>query len=127
MSRIDSPDLRVYIVWVPIMGGDSLATAREALPRLRGERVRHYWDESGALGKAAGRTLALPVRQGAPGETAFAWDVYLAYGPGATWQEPFPQPNFWMHRLMGIDSGFAQVFEGKALHEKVRALLPRAN
>ena len=124
MSKIDSPDLHVYIVWVPLLSGDSLAAANEASARLRGARVRHYWDEGGALGRAAGRALALPVRNGAPGETAFAWDVYLVYGPQATWQRPFPRPEFWMHRLMGIDAQFAQIFEGKALRDKVVALLP---
>lgn len=46
------------------------------------------------LGIAYGRLLPTP---------AAAWDVYMLFGPNATWSKSgVPKPDYWMHQLGGV-------------------------
>ena len=66
------------------------AIVQEAL--FQDERISQYWDGKQVFGRLAARGLRLvdPV----------AWDVYLLYYPGTTWEgEMLPTPDFWMHQL----------------------------
>ena len=57
-------------------------------------RARQYWDEDDWLGDAYGRVLPTPGP---------AWDVYLLYGRGVTWEQADPpKPDYWMHQLSGV-------------------------
>ena len=81
-----------------MMPEDNLQHAQEEAETFKGLPVAHMWDPKGQLGKLFSKTLRL---------RATAWDVYLLYKPGVTWEgsQP-PEPTFWMHQLpadMGAD------------------------
>ena len=111
-----SPALRVYIVWIQILPGDSGdAAARSAAELLPDDpRVTSYWDADQALGVDLGKTLAIPA-QSLP--SAVAWDVYLVYPPGVAWGSA---PVFWMHQLEEVSQ--APLLDAAVLRNRVESL-----
>ncbi len=82
--------LRVLIVHVPTLGAQE-SHARRAAQLLSGSNVTHYWDPSGKSGDAVQQALSVQD---------YAWDVWLTYAPGATWDEVAPPaPATWSHQL----------------------------
>lgn len=77
LAQTPSPKLRVYAVWLPMLGGD----AREEWNgnTMPDPRVMHFWDGETVVGQ----WFAAEV-DGYPG---IAWDVYYLYGPDATWED----------------------------------------
>ena len=108
-------DVRVYSVWVPILGSDEASKVGKATLRLPDTRVSHYWDGNGDLVKSYARVLALGERP--------AWDVYLLYGPEAEWKTDPPMPESWMHQLRGIDE--ARLLKGETLAAELAVLVSR--
>jgi len=87
----DEPKLRAYIVWVPMIDGDSVEAARLEASLYRDKRISHYWDQEGTLATEVGERLGLKKK---------AWDVYLVYDRKARWDAP---PAAWMHQLNGVE------------------------
>jgi hypothetical protein len=95
VERYPSSALKVYVVWVPMLGA-----AEQNVPEATGlatdARVRHYWDGENVLGTAY---------QSALGLSGPAWDVYMLFGGTATWSGSIPPvPAYWMHQLGGVTS-----------------------
>ncbi len=89
------PRLEAYVVWVPELGAheNNVTDATRLVPDAR---ASHYWDPNEALGVAYGRLLPTP---------AAAWDVYMLFGPDATWPKSgVPKPSYWMHQLGGVSA-----------------------
>ena len=86
-------NLKGFAVWLPMMPGDNVQFAGVEAETFKEYPVVHTWDPECLLGELYARTLKL---------RAPAWDVYLLYASGVTWEgnEP-PQPTFWMHQLTG--------------------------
>jgi hypothetical protein len=63
---------------------------------LQNSRVHHYWNPNGSFG----RELADAVALESDGKPVYAWDVWLIYGPEATWNGAIPpRPVHLMHQL----------------------------
>ncbi len=114
LDAIDDPSLRAYVVWVPMLPDDSEAAAREACALIPDPRAAHFWDAERTLPVVFNRVLGLP--QGCP-----AWDVYLAYPAGATWQGEPPAPAYWEHQLGDLPN--APRLDGERFAARVRAML----
>jgi hypothetical protein len=70
--------------------------AREA-GKFSGPRIRNYVDAGGEATRAFAPSLRLEPRLGVQ---LPAWDVYLAYGSNARWEQTTPPPPaYWMHQL----------------------------
>src|SRR5574341_1910948 len=98
LAAMSDPDLRVYYAWVPMLPADD-RTAALAVKQTFGEpRAIHFWDGERYLARRMSPALGIDSRpETAVGDVKqFAWDVYLAYGRGATEIE---RPDFWMHQL----------------------------
>jgi hypothetical protein len=98
-----SEDLRVYVVWLPFLGGtrDSVDGTLLADPR-----VRHYWDGAAVSSSFFGQHL--------PGGFGQFWDGFAVYGPDARWgDEPGPL----------IASGVTVIGESASLKEAIQTLL----
>ena len=100
--------LEAFVVWVPELGAheNNVADATRLVPDTR---ASHYWDPNEALGAAYGHLLPTP---------AAAWDVYMLFGPDATWPKSgMPMPAYWMHQLGGVTGAprlDARVFASRA-------------
>jgi hypothetical protein len=118
VKKVGAADLRVYVVWVPILPDDDAAAASRAARGFTDGRVTHYWDPHLALGDALGDGLALPSRKvGRPHGPA--WDVYLLFGRGARWGEG---PSFWMQQLDDVPATTAPKLNGAALRARIEAI-----
>lgn len=95
-------ELAVYAVWLPFLGGseDAIDTSILADPR-----VVHYWDGD----RLTSRWFGDAVFDG-----FLAWDVYLLYGPDATWDETPGQP---------VSAGGTVIGQSERLRSDLRALL----
>jgi len=100
--------IEAYVVWVPELGAHENNVA-DATRLVSDARASHYWDPNEALGVAYGRLLPTP---------GAAWDVYMLFGPDATWPiSGVPKPAYWMHQLGGVTAAprlDAGVFASKA-------------
>jgi hypothetical protein len=97
LSGIHDDSLQVAVVWTAALRNDVYQEAIRSRELISDPRVRHYWDGTNALG-----TLAAPVLGT---NMQMAWDVYLAYGRGVTWEgggAP-PNPANWLHQKFSED------------------------
>ena len=93
LEQVESDDLSVFAVWMPVLDSDNAAAGKDAESLLPDDRVTHYWDGGNSLGKLYGRLLTLPHGR------QLAWDIYFVFAPGIRWEEEPPLPTQWMHQL----------------------------
>ncbi len=115
LDQLDEPSLRALVAWVPILPDDSEGAARASASLISDERSSHFWDARKALPPLFASLLGLP-------EDWPAWDVYLAYPAGATWDDEPPAPAFWHHQL-GDDLDVAPKLDGVAFEKQLRELM----
>ncbi len=91
LEEVEDPRLKVYVVWEPMLSGDSRDLAERLSQKADDPRVVHQsWDGEKISGKAWQQLLDL---QGV------AWDVYFLYGPDAEWGDDGPvAPDYWEHQ-----------------------------
>ena len=107
-----SRDLAAFVVWIPQLGAHRKHVA-SAAGLVTDSRAKQYWDEDDWLGDAYGRVLSTPDA---------AWDVYLLYGRGVTWEQSQPpRPDYWMHQLSGVTS--APHLDADVFRQHVQQLL----
>jgi hypothetical protein len=102
------PRLVTFVVHEPVLGAARLApwlrtTASRDVPAaaalLHNPHVRHYWSANGEFGRLLSDSVDLKGSQG----RVYAWDVWLLYGPDATWSGPGPpRPLLLMHQLSAL-------------------------
>ncbi len=100
LAGTDDPRLDTFVVHVPVIGGGEEHIA-PAATLAHNDRVRHYWNASGEFG---GRLSAVAGLSSGD-DFVYAWDVWLIYGPDATWEgrDP-PKPEVLMHQLPELRS-----------------------
>jgi hypothetical protein len=95
-DEMPSPDLRGFIIFVPMVKGDSPETAGKVSAVVKDPRIQCLWDPSGEVAHLFAPILGLKRKA--------AWDVYMLYRPGIIWNEASPpSPSFWMHQLKNED------------------------
>jgi hypothetical protein len=117
LAKVGGEALAVYVVWMPVLGGDGRRAVPDAQGLITDARARHFWNGDQSLGIAYARTMALPMGKEP------AWDIYLAYGPGVEWTDEVPPPTDWSHQL-GIDE--RHLADGTRLRTVVEGLLKAA-
>lgn len=103
-------DLKVMLLWGPLMQTDTSAVTRRSMQYIRDERVAHYWD----LWRWGYRTymedLDIPEFE--------AWDLFVFYEAGKTWGDSPPEPTFWMeNRTVDYGPPYSREAMEKALLE----------
>lgn len=132
LARLSQTDLRLYLVWVPILDSDTQAEAEAAMSAVprNDPRIHQYWDRGGQLATALGRVLGIPPRRadaaasppGSGEASGLAWDVYLLYPRQARWAASgVPKPDRWMHQLNQVSPAQAPVLDGNELRRWVEA------
>ena len=97
LSLPRADDFRLYILWLPVLEGDTPQGAEQMQERLSiDDRLRHFWDHDLMLSREYHRVLQLGQR---PRPHHIAWDIFLLYEAGTVWNEEPPMPEFWMHQL----------------------------
>jgi hypothetical protein len=116
LEAIDDEQLRVYVVWTPVLREDNREAAVMAKASVTDPRAVHFWDTDKSLGNSLGKIVTLPR-----GRT-LAWDVYFVFDADAQWYDEPPQPAVWMHQL-GVDE---RTLDGDRLRQSVTKLLEMA-
>ncbi len=95
LGQVDSEALRFDFVWVPALAGDSEAAARAAMGENTDGRARSWWDGEAVLPTAFAEPLGV----------SYAWDVYMLFPPGVTWEEALADgPAYLEHQLWELPS-----------------------
>ncbi len=107
--------LHTFVVHLPTLGAKE-ENVPAAMELLDGPRVTHYWNGGrGEVGHQYTETLGIE---------RYAWDVWMAYPPGVTWEDELPpEPSYWQHQL-GIDQGVP--FDAAAFGVETKRLMELA-
>jgi hypothetical protein len=93
LDEIKAPDLRVYVIWEPVVARDTEETATAASRFMSDPRVVQFWGEN----RFAGQAFANALTAGA----APVWDVFFIFSGGARWETVVPTPSFIMSNMPG--------------------------
>lgn len=77
-----SKDIRVFVVWEPVLPTDWMAPSTATLKRVSDSRAQQYWDKGRLLSKALGET----------DKDSIVWDQVLVYGRSMTWGDALSKP-----------------------------------
>jgi hypothetical protein len=116
VTKIADPNLRVYIVWLPIHAGDNLAVTQDIAGPLADPRVRHFWVPEDSLTQVFKRPLGMSEGK--------AWDVFLLYDGKAEWGETPPVPSSYMHQRQPLPT--ERTLDARTLAAEARRLLAPA-
>ena len=81
LRQYPDADLRVYVVWLPVMPLDARFDVADVMVD---ERATHFWDNERLVSDALGDAY------GTPGQ--LVWDAFFVFNPDATWADRPPQP-----------------------------------
>jgi hypothetical protein len=81
---MNGKDVRVFVVWEPVLPTDFAAPSTAALARIPDLRAAQYWDRERVLSHLLGEHNRGSV----------VWDYIAVYAPGAQWEEAPPKPVY---------------------------------
>jgi hypothetical protein len=113
LSREQSNQLSIYIIWLPILPGDNLNSAIVQSSELADKRAVQLWDNRLITGNLWKSILDYPQE--------ITFDVYLLYDKNSRWFNGIGIPNFWMHQSSGISN--VPKFDKNTLEEKIKKFL----
>jgi hypothetical protein len=92
-------DVRVLVIWLPVMASDTGPPTNEVRRPLQDTRVMEFWDpELWASPRMMPRAVAMARAQGEEPDfdpNGIAWDLIALFPRGTTWEDPFPAPVWW--------------------------------
>ena len=116
LSKNDSDDLRMMIVWVKSLSTDSEEKLPLAIEQITDPRVTHFWDEKRALNPQLIDAIMFSVNMN-------VYDVFLLYDKEQLWEQRLPRPGYFFHEVKRMPGpwwnlpSFIQEME-KALDDK---------
>lgn len=130
LAGSSDPRLVTFVVHEPVLGTSRAASwmrtsASQDVPAaaalLHNAHVHHYWNASGEFGRLLSQSVGL---QGPRGQV-YAWDVWLLYGPEATWTGAGPpRPLLLMQQLGALsDSREFPHLDSRLFAQRARRLL----
>jgi hypothetical protein len=84
LREINRQDVRVFVIWEPVLTTDFVAPSTAALARIPDARAAQYWDRKRALSHLLGEHNRSTV----------VWDYIAVYAPGTLWQDAPPKPIY---------------------------------
>jgi hypothetical protein len=81
LREINSQDVRVFVIWEPVLPTDFVAPSTAALGRIADARATQYWDRKRALSHLLGEH----------NQSTVVWDYIAVYAPGMLWQDAPPK------------------------------------
>lgn len=132
LAGTNDPRLVTFVVHEPVLGAARAApwlrtTASQDVPAaaelLHNAHVHHYWSADGEFGRLLANSVDLRADDG----RVYAWDVWLLYGPEATWSGAGPpRPQLLMQQLGALQgsSRFPHL-DSKVFAQRAQSLLAR--
>ena len=97
------PQLRVLVVWLPILPTDFTAPNTSAMSRVRDGRVQQFWDPDHLVAKAI--AAAAGGSQPEPDcceQDGILWDLAAVYPKGARWEGALPPARYLNGPVMDV-------------------------
>lgn len=92
MEGLDDEDLRMFVVWGPMLDKETESDALEATATVSDPRAVHFWTESDEVARLFMQTLGFEDPQ------ELGWDTFSVYRPGTEWKDGSPpEPDYFMH------------------------------
>ena len=95
LKELNNKDVRVFVVWEPVLATDLAPPSTAALARVPDLRAVQYWD----------RKRALSHLMGEHNRPSVVWDYIAVYAPGSMWQDAPPKPVYSDHPVRDVLSG----------------------
>lgn len=116
LDRIPNPNLKVYVVWEPVVRADSEEASYAASRLVSDPRVQQFWSGS----RFTGHSFATLVRK----DGQQIWDSFLIFGGDKKWTDAAPVPDrFRITPQNGGEVGADRKMNGEKLAEDIKALL----
>jgi len=113
VNEISNPDLKVYMVWLPINPGDDYEQAQNSAQAEDDSRVEHFWIPDPTIPELFKKPLGMTE--------GTAWDVFLLYDRQAGWGDELPVPTYFMHQGRPLPAD--RILDARKLADEVRRLL----
>jgi hypothetical protein len=95
LQQTPHPDLRVLVIWEPILPTDWAAPGSGTLARLADPRAVQFWDKGHLLARELEKSLAASASQpDCCKQAGNLWDLAALYPKGARWAGLLPGPVF---------------------------------
>ena len=114
MSRVDDERVAVYVVWGPMLGGETRDDTAAATAFLDDPRALHFWTDGHEVAALFHAGTGLPAEER-------AWDTFHLYPPGVRWDEAPPAADTVWHVNKPLP--VERYLNGVELRERVEALL----
>jgi len=101
LREINSQDVRVFVIWEPVLATDFVAPSTAALARIADARAEQYWDRKRALSHLLGERNRSTV----------VWDHIAVYAPGTLWQDAPPNPIYSDNPVLDVIGGAKESIE----------------
>jgi hypothetical protein len=95
LREINSQNVRVFVIWEPVLPTDFVAPSTASLARIPDARAAQYWD----------RRRAMSHLLGEHNRSTVVWDYILVYAPGTLWQDVPPKPIYSDNPVRDVISG----------------------
>ena len=95
LREIKSQDVRVFVIWEPVLPTDFVAPSTAALRRVPDARAAQYWDRKRALSHLLGEH----------NRSSVVWDYIAVYAPRKLWQDVPPKPIYSDNPVRDVISG----------------------
>ena len=84
MEEQHGSNLRVFVIWEPVLPSDLFAPSSSTLGRIYDARVSQYWDKARVVSRSMGET----------DHDSIVWDTVAVYQPGKLWQQAPPEASY---------------------------------
>ena len=84
MEEQPADDVRVFVIWEPVLPSDLFAPSTASLHRISDARVFQYWDEPRSVSRSMGET----------DHDSIVWDIVAVYKRGKLWEQAPPEPAY---------------------------------
>jgi hypothetical protein len=116
LEGLNDEDLRVFVVWGPMLDKETEADAVQATATVADPRAVHFWTDDDEVARLFMQTLGFEDPQ------ELGWDTFSVYGPGTEWSGGAPPaPDHFMH--VGKPLPEERRLDAIALAEEVSRLL----
>jgi hypothetical protein len=102
LREVNDQNVRVFVIWEPVLPTDFAAPSTAALLRIPDARAAQYWDKSRALSHLLGERNRSTV----------IWDYIAVYQPGTLWQDAPPKSVYSDSPVRDAIRGAKDVIQG---------------
>jgi hypothetical protein len=88
-------DLRVFVVWEPVLPTDWLAPSTATLKRIADRRASQYWDKERLVSRLLGEQ----------DDSTIMWDYVAVYEPGKLWDQEPPESAYASAPVLDVIDG----------------------